>query len=122
MARRITDIQKTVKEMQREMDVLRSVCVNVVDEADRDLARFAVSTAREQLREIKVGHKSYYLLETMCGAVDASPMLNSVVNAPFETSDNSWSLGRWVSIFWIVSRAIGRSRTSFGSPALEKPS
>jgi hypothetical protein len=66
MARRITDIQKTVKEMQREMDVLRSVCTNVVEEADRDLARFAVSTAREQLREMKVSHKSYYLLETMC--------------------------------------------------------
>ncbi len=35
MARRITDIQKTVKEMNHEMEVLSRVCVNIVAEADR---------------------------------------------------------------------------------------
>jgi hypothetical protein len=67
MARRITDLQKSIKEMHAEMSVIVSISKEVSSESDRDTARAQLTAASDAVRLLHEGQKSYYTVEMMYG-------------------------------------------------------
>jgi hypothetical protein len=81
MARRITDLQKSVKELHAEMAVISTISSDVSDEVDRDATRALVTASTDTVHLLQEGQKGYYAVETMC-VLPLPPLAAPVAPSP----------------------------------------
>ena len=65
MARRITDIQKCVKEMHAELSVVMLIAKEVSAESDRDCSRALLASSNDAVHILQHSQRSYILVESM---------------------------------------------------------
>jgi hypothetical protein len=65
MARRITDLQKSVKELHAEISVIITISKDVSEEQDRDTARAALTSSNDAVHLLQEGQKTFFAVETM---------------------------------------------------------
>ena len=118
MARRITDLQKSVKEMHAEMSVIVLISKEVSSEADRDNSRALLMSSNDTVHLLQQGQRSYYAVEGMyvltcvlltvrlrprhCFFVTPNASLSSVSLLFLRLAVSSWWPVCWRLHSWIV--------------------